>query len=288
MPYLDRRRFLQLSGLGAVAVLSGCVSPSTVVTPMGSIPDPTGALITRWRADRFAKGSYSYLSPANRSGDRELLAAPVGSALFFAGEATSSSNPATVHGALMSGQDAADQIAAVAQSGASIGVIGAGAAGIAAARQLTDEGFDVVIYEARDRIGGRVLTDTSLGAPLDLGASWIQGVNGNPMAAIADNVNAPMVTTNWEPTRTYDDQGNTVPDTFWAAPTRTVNNASRKGQTMQQAMDEALDGRSEEYASRFNFAVVATFEHEYAADVVDLAAEAPHEGDYFGGRDVLL
>ncbi|MCA9920639.1 MAG: FAD-dependent oxidoreductase, partial [Anaerolineales bacterium] len=42
-------------------------------------------------------------------------------------------------------------------------VIGAGMAGIMAARTLHDAGYDVTILEARDRLGGRTHTDSSLG-----------------------------------------------------------------------------------------------------------------------------
>lgn len=62
-------------------------------------------------------------------------------------------------------------------------VIGAGAAGIIAARQLVEWGYQVVVLEARDRIGGRVYTyETRLnGAGVDLGASIITGLIGNPL-----------------------------------------------------------------------------------------------------------
>jgi monoamine oxidase len=61
-------------------------------------------------------------------------------------------------------------------------VVGAGMSGLVAARLLHDSGFAVTVLEARDRLGGRVWTDTSLGAPLDLGGSWVHGVEGNPLA----------------------------------------------------------------------------------------------------------
>jgi len=285
---VDRRRFLQLMALGSGALLAGCVQAAPKPAPVAKVPDPTGVLITRWRADEFSRGSYSYLSLDSLPGDRELLAAPIGGTLFFAGEATSSSNPATVQGAVISGRDAAATLNRVADPGAVIGVIGAGAAGIAAARQLLDAGFEVVIYEARDRIGGRVRTDMSLGVPVDLGASWIDGVDGNPMLAIADAIGAPRVPTDYDSTVTYDVDGNRVPDRFWAAPMRTVNRAAGKGVTIQAAIEDALVDRTQEYADQFNFAVVAVFEHEYAADVEDLSSDAPHEGDYFGGGDVQL
>jgi monoamine oxidase len=55
-------------------------------------------------------------------------------------------------------------------------VIGAGAAGLGAARALADAGRRVVILEARDRIGGRVWTDHSFGpVPVERGAEFIHG-----------------------------------------------------------------------------------------------------------------
>jgi phytoene dehydrogenase-like protein len=55
-------------------------------------------------------------------------------------------------------------------------VVGAGAAGLASARRLTDAGVQVVVLEARDRIGGRTWSyDFGGGTTIDLGASWIHG-----------------------------------------------------------------------------------------------------------------
>jgi monoamine oxidase len=60
-------------------------------------------------------------------------------------------------------------------------VVGAGVAGLTAARLLQRAGWRVVVLEARDRIGGRVHTDRTYGAN-DLGASWIHGVVDSPVA----------------------------------------------------------------------------------------------------------
>ena len=64
-------------------------------------------------------------------------------------------------------------------------VVGAGIAGIAAARTLHDEGYVVTVLEARDRIGGRIHTDYSLGLPVELGATWIHGIMANPLTSLA-------------------------------------------------------------------------------------------------------
>ncbi len=74
-------------------------------------------------------------------------------------------------------------------------MIGAGIAGLAAARRLHDEGVRVTVLEARDGVGGRVRSHrTAGGATFDLGASWIHGVKGNPIAALARDLGIPTVT----------------------------------------------------------------------------------------------
>lgn len=64
-------------------------------------------------------------------------------------------------------------------------VVGAGVAGLAAARELTRAGQHAIVLEARERIGGRIVTDRSLGGAVDLGAQWIHGSIGNPIAELA-------------------------------------------------------------------------------------------------------
>ncbi|GMU54270.1 MAG: putative putrescine oxidase [Candidatus Xenobia bacterium] len=61
-------------------------------------------------------------------------------------------------------------------------VVGAGMAGVAAAARLHSQGIKVTVLEARNRLGGRIWTDGSLGFPLDMGAMWIEGTQGNPVA----------------------------------------------------------------------------------------------------------
>lgn len=65
-------------------------------------------------------------------------------------------------------------------------VVGAGVAGLSAARLLARTGRRVVVLEARDRVGGRVHTDRSGGEATDRGASWIHGVTGSPVAEAAE------------------------------------------------------------------------------------------------------
>lgn len=54
-------------------------------------------------------------------------------------------------------------------------IIGGGIAGLTAARDLTRAGVRVTLLEARERLGGRILTDHSLGYPVELGAEFVHG-----------------------------------------------------------------------------------------------------------------
>jgi monoamine oxidase len=65
-------------------------------------------------------------------------------------------------------------------------IIGAGAAGIAAARRVAAANRRFALIEAADRIGGRCATDTKIfGVPYDLGAHWIHNPDSNPLAKLA-------------------------------------------------------------------------------------------------------
>ncbi|XP_062957828.1 spermine oxidase isoform X2 [Cynocephalus volans] len=65
-------------------------------------------------------------------------------------------------------------------------VIGAGLAGLAAAKALLEQGFtDVTVLEASSRIGGRVQS-VKLDATFELGATWIHGSQGNPIYHLAE------------------------------------------------------------------------------------------------------
>src|SRR5262245_5982493 len=65
-------------------------------------------------------------------------------------------------------------------------VVGAGAAGIAAARRLAAANRRFVVLEAAETVGGRCVTDSrTFGVPFDRGAHWIYAADVNPLARLA-------------------------------------------------------------------------------------------------------
>ena len=75
-----------------------------------------------------------------------------------------------------------------AAAGVDVVVVGAGLAGLVAARDLVAGGAGVMVLEARDRVGGRTLTQLAAdGTPIDHGGQWI-GPTQDRIAALAASV----------------------------------------------------------------------------------------------------
>jgi monoamine oxidase len=71
-----------------------------------AVPDPVRHIVSAWDQDAWVKGAYSCARPG-AADQRPILARPIGERIYFAGEATSSHAQASVHGACISGRDAA-------------------------------------------------------------------------------------------------------------------------------------------------------------------------------------
>lgn len=256
-----------------------------------ALPQPTAALITRWRQDPFARGSYSYLAAGSSPSDRDALRADVSERLFFAGEATSSDYPATVHGALLEGRSAAERIMDKADEDDEIAIIGAGIAGLAAARTLTDEGYAVFVLEARDRLGGRMYTDDSLGFPVDLGAAWIHGASGNPLLDLVEAADVETRVTDEDDVVFYDAQGGTGDDDDLEEVVAALEELSGNGDadsTLGELIADALEDADDDTVELATYAFTSLVEHEYAAPVADLSVRAVEEGEEFGGDELTF
>ncbi|KQO06436.1 hypothetical protein ASF06_15315 [Agreia sp. Leaf244] len=190
---VDRRTFLLGAATGAaVLALTACVGPPKPIpttaagtpTPTpGAVPRPNGFIRSNWAADPFSLGSTSYLPTGSAPDAREVLGESVSDRIFFAGEATSTEFPGTLNGAQSSGARAAADVLQAASDGERIGIIGAGLAGAAAAKALVAAGYEVLVFEGRDRVGGRVDAHGPGDWPVvvDLGPSFVRGVDSSTL-----------------------------------------------------------------------------------------------------------
>lgn len=179
-------------------------------------------------------------------------------------------------------------------SDASVLVIGAGISGIAAARQLQREGFaEVRVVEARDRIGGRIFTDRSLGVPVDMGASWIHGPDGNPITSLAAVAGATTYITDDESLVVYDGRGEVIDEDALDASYRQylalldlVGEDAAPGQSLAQAVAAIDADLLVDPLMLYQLSAYAEFDAGGAIE--DLNAREWDEDERYSGRDVLF
>ncbi|WKZ38001.1 MAG: FAD-dependent oxidoreductase [Anaerolineales bacterium] len=179
-------------------------------------------------------------------------------------------------------------------------VLGAGIAGFAAARALNDKGLRVIILEARDRVGGRMWTDSSLGLPLDLGASWIHGVNGNPITELAKQFGAKTVRTDDENGAVFNADGSEMSDMEWSRiealfestyeEVAEMQEDTDDDMSLQQAFDHVVAQRNLSTAELrgLNYYAHLATALEYGADPKDLSLWEWDQDEEFGGEEVIL
>lgn len=264
------------------------------------MPDPEGSLVTRWATDPFSLGSYSFLPVGAGPRDRRALTSAAGRRLWLAGEHTSVDHPAMTHGAWESGLRAADQVLAALGSTRPtrpVVVIGAGLAGLAAARRLRDAGRAMLVVEGRDRIGGRTVTDRSLGLPVDLGAAWIHGTTGNAMTALVRATGGEWKVSDSDSFATIGPDGRALSTTESDAVWRDVQRAVRRS---RDSWDERTDSPVSQWTDPLLRAMPSSrrllvrlelersLEHEFGGPLDRLSAWEHDEGAAISGPEVLL
>lgn len=177
-------------------------------------------------------------------------------------------------------------------------VIGAGMAGAKAARDLVDAGFNVTVIEARNRIGGRIWSDRSMGRAIDLGAAWIHGIDGNPLTALAKREKTPLVKWDYFKLKYFageDGSRTALYGTMLRLEGKLYGIAERlyaenPGATVQDVVDIATDEGVFDSLSEAEIELIKelAIEQSSAEDAAALGLANLLSGEGFGGPDVLF
>jgi len=180
-------------------------------------------------------------------------------------------------------------------------VIGAGLAGLAAAQRLQEQGHHVTVLEGRDRLGGRTWTSQAWpDLPLDLGAGWIHGLDGNPITALARRSGARLATTSLDNSLVYGPNGQPLDESQQAqldvlsdrlvamvatAAEQAGNDLSLQDLVARSFPDHNLaKGQGDQLAYLIN----SLYEQEHGASAGRLSARWLDADQAYGGSDALL
>lgn len=158
-------------------------------------PPVLASAVSRWWDEPWSRGGWSLLGVGATPNTRRQLGMPIGSRVVVAGEATHPDQAGMTHGAYEEGLRAARWC--IDQRHRRVVVVGAGIAGLGAARTLYDNGLDVTVVEARDRIGGRIHSVVLGDVVVELGANWLQQGNRNSIAHEAERLGLVTVPTDF-------------------------------------------------------------------------------------------
>lgn len=170
-------------------------------------------------------------------------------------------------------------------------VIGAGISGLAAAKQLKAEGFNVIVLEAQDKVGGRLRTDRSLGVAFDEGASWIHGINANPITMLAAQAGMDTFETVDESRVSYDIGGvlrsaatydNTETELYSIL--NTMMNSGNANQSFETVFNNLYPSKANDRLWQFFLSTYVTFD---TGDLNQLSSLLYNEGEEFSGVEKI-
>jgi monoamine oxidase len=172
-------------------------------------------------------------------------------------------------------------------------VIGAGIAGLTAAKTLQNDGYEVLVLEAKPHIGGRLKTDWTLGAPFEVGAGWIHGPDGNPVTDLAKAVGAQTFVTDDDNYEVFAADGSPIEDILVDAAWETletvfdtIDGRFDNDQTLEKAIKKVAPQVLKDPVTRW--ALSAGYEFDTGGPVETLSAYFFDEDDAFDGDDVIV
>jgi monoamine oxidase len=174
-------------------------------------------------------------------------------------------------------------------NGKTVIIIGAGISGLAAAKKLKENGFNVIVLEAQDKVGGRLQTNRTLGVAFDEGASWIHGANGNPMTNLAQQSGMTTAFTDDESIVSYDINGVLRPDTVFDNAVAeletiitTLKNSGNPSQSFETVFNNLYPSKVNDRLWKFLLSTFMTFD---LGDLDKLSSTLYDEGEEFSGQE---
>ncbi|WP_053435924.1 FAD-dependent oxidoreductase [Sporosarcina globispora] len=180
-------------------------------------------------------------------------------------------------------------------------IVGAGISGLAAAAHLSKKGMNVTVLEGRNRIGGRIWTDRSIdNIPLDMGASWVHGIKGNPIYDLAKKNKIDTSITNYDSHLIFNFNGDELSE---SEEIRLEKQSEKFVKFIEEQRSNLHQDRSltsfinhfikEEDLSKkeqmlLNYYVNTTIEHEYSGSSYNLSALNFDSGEELSGEDVIF
>jgi monoamine oxidase len=172
-------------------------------------------------------------------------------------------------------------------------VIGAGIAGLAAAKKLKENGFTVTVLESQEKVGGRLRTDRSLGVAFDEGASWIHGPRGNPITNLASQSGANTFLTDDDSVKVFDINGTAYSDTVltntekqYESALDAVARAGNINQSFQQVFNSLYPAQVNNRL--WKYMLSAFLEFNTAGDISKLSSKYFYDDEEFSGADVII
>ena len=177
--------------------------------------------------------------------------------------------------------------------GKTVLIIGAGIAGLAAAKKLKDKGFTVIVLESQEKIGGRLRTDRRLGIAFDEGASWIHGPNGNPITKLASQAGANTYLTDDDNLAVFDNNGTAYSETFLDSQYTEFENALNAvlgAGTKRQSFQTIFNSLYPTQANNrlWKYMLSAYLEFDTGGDISKLSSKYFYDDEAFPGKDVIV
>lgn len=170
-------------------------------------------------------------------------------------------------------------------------IVGAGISGLAAAKKLKEKGFNVIIFESQNKIGGRLCSNRSLGFAFDEGASWIHGINGNPITELAQQAGMNLFHTDDDSRKSYDVSGvlrdatsyNNAEDELYTI-LNSMMNSGNATQSFETVFNSLYPSKSNDRLWKFLLSTYVTFD---TGDLNNLSSLLYNEGEEYSGIEKI-